>query len=191
MRFVPTALEGAYVIELEPHEDARGTFARIWCRDELAAVGLDTELAQCSVSRNPFTETVRGLHFQRAPHQETKIVRCTAGAIFDVIVDLRPGFPTEAEWFGVRLDATAGAAMYVPKGFAHGFQTLVDATDVLYLISDPYVPGAAAGVRWDDPAFGIAWPEALERTFSERDCAWPDFTSGELELGSAEIADAF
>ena len=115
------------------------------------------------------------MHFQTAPHEEAKLVRCTAGAIFDVIVDLRPDSPTHAEWFGVELDAERGNALYVPKGFAHGFQTLVDDTDVLYMISDPYVPEAASGVRWDDPAFGIDWPEADVRTISDRDRSWPDY----------------
>ncbi len=190
MRFVPTRLDGAYVVEPEPHEDERGLFARLWCRDELGVRSLDPQLAQCSISRNPRAGTLRGLHFQRAPHEETKLVLCTAGAVFDVIVDLRPGSPTEAQWFGATLDAELGAAMYVPKGFAHGFQTLVDGTDVLYLISTPYAPAAAGGVRWDDPAFGIEWPEAPVRTISERDRVWPDYAGGGLTTGLAARPDA-
>jgi dTDP-4-dehydrorhamnose 3,5-epimerase len=177
MRFVPAGLDGAYVIELEPYEDERGSFARIWCRDELTAHGLTAELAQCSISRNARAGTLRGLHFQRAPHEEAKLVRCTRGSIFDVIVDLRPGSPTRSRWVGVELEAERGNALYVPEGFAHGFQTLVDDAEVLYMISHRYVPEAAGGVRWNDPAFAIDWPEARARTISDRDRAWPDFTA--------------
>jgi dTDP-4-dehydrorhamnose 3,5-epimerase len=174
MRFVALELEGAHVIELEPYEDERGSFARIWCRDELADHGLTAELAQCSISRNARAGTLRGLHFQQAPHEEAKLVRCTRGSIFDVIVDLRPGSPTRFRWLGVELEAERGNALFVPEGFAHGFQTLVDDAEVLYMISHPYVPEASAGVRWDDPAFAIDWPEAAARTISERDRSWPD-----------------
>jgi dTDP-4-dehydrorhamnose 3,5-epimerase len=175
MRFVPTRLGGAYVVELELHEDERGFFARSWCRDELVEHGLNGDLAQCSISRNLRAGTLRGLHFQLPPHEEAKLVRCVRGGIFDVIVDLRPESPTRTEWFGVELDAERGTALYVPEGFAHGFQTLVDDTDVYYSISTPYAPGSAAGVRWDDPAFGIVWPEAATRVISARDRGWPDF----------------
>jgi dTDP-4-dehydrorhamnose 3,5-epimerase len=175
MRFTPVGLEGAYLVEQERREDERGFFARIWCHDEFAEHGLVPELAQCSVSRNVVAGTLRGLHFQAAPHEEAKLVRCTAGAIFDVVVDLRPGSPTYTQWYGVELDAARGAALYVPRGFAHGFQTLVDAAEVLYMISDRYAPGASSGVRFDDPAFAIEWPEAAGRTISDRDRSWPDF----------------
>jgi dTDP-4-dehydrorhamnose 3,5-epimerase len=175
VKFVPTKLEDTYVLELERHEDERGFFARAWCRDEFADHGLASELSQCSISRNSRSGTLRGMHFQTAPHEEAKLVRCTAGAIFDVIIDLRPDSSTYTDWIGVELEAERGNALYVPKGFAHGFQTLVDETDVLYMISDPYVPEAASGVRWDDPAFTIEWPHAEGRTISDRDLAWPDF----------------
>jgi dTDP-4-dehydrorhamnose 3,5-epimerase len=175
VKFVSTKLRDAFVLELERHEDERGFFARAWCRDEFADHGLVPELSQSSISRNSRAGTLRGMHFQTAPHEEAKLVRCTAGAIFDVIVDLRPDSPTYTEWLGVELEAERGNALYVPKGFAHGFQTLVDETDVLYMISDAYVPEAASGVRWDDPAFAIEWPEAETRTISERDRAWPDY----------------
>ncbi len=174
VKFLPTELEGAYLLELERREDERGFFARTWCRDELADHGLVTDLAQCSISRNAVAGTLRGMHFQTSPHEEAKLVRCTKGAVFDVIVDLRPGSPTHAEWLGVELDAERGTALYVPKGFAHGFQTLVDGAELLYMISDPYVPEASSGVRWDDPAFGIEWPPVDVRTLSDRDLSWPD-----------------
>jgi dTDP-4-dehydrorhamnose 3,5-epimerase len=175
VKFVATKLVDAFVLELERHEDERGFFARAWGQDEFADHGLVPDLSQCSISRNSRAGTVRGMHFQTAPHEEAKLVRCTAGAIFDVIVDLRSDSPTYTGWLGVELEAERGNALYVPKGFAHGFQTLVDESDVLYMISDPYVPEAASGVRWDDPAFAIEWPHAETRTISERDRAWPDY----------------
>lgn len=176
MRFVETAIAGVVVVELEEHEDERGSFARTWCRDEMAGAGLASELAQCSLSRNRRAGTLRGLHFQRAPHEEAKLVRCTQGAIFDVAVDLRPGSPTRGRWFGVTLEPESGRALYVPEGCAHGFQTLVDDTDVTYMISTPYVPDASAGVRWDDPLLAIDWPKVDgERTISERDRALPGY----------------
>jgi dTDP-4-dehydrorhamnose 3,5-epimerase len=176
VRFIATELSGAYVLELERHEDERGFFARAWCRDELGDHGLVANLAQSSISRNSSAGTLRGMHYQRSPHEEAKLVRCTAGALFDVIVDLRPGSPTYTEWVGVELDAEIGNALFVPKGFAHGFQTLVDRTDVLYMISEPYAPEAASGVRWDDPAFAIEWPDADVRIISDRDRSWPDYS---------------
>ena len=185
MRFVETRLRGAYLVELEPREDDRGSFARTWCHEELAAAGLSTEVSQCSVSRNTKAGTLRGLHFQEAPHEEVKLVRCTRGVIFDVIVDLRRGSESEGQWIGVELTAEAGNALYVPKGFAHGFQTLVDESEVFYMMSDPYAPGASLGVRWDDPGFGIEWPSAESRTISERDRAWPDYRPGSLRNLSA------
>jgi dTDP-4-dehydrorhamnose 3,5-epimerase len=173
MNFTPTKLSGAYIVELERHEDDRGFFARTWCQDEFADHGLEPALAQCSISRNALAGTLRGMHFQAAPHEEAKVVRCTAGAIYDVIVDLRRDSQTYADWIAVELDADSGRALYIPKGFAHGFQTLADESDVFYMISERYVPAAGAGVRWDDPAFAIEWPLPV-RVISERDRSWPD-----------------
>jgi dTDP-4-dehydrorhamnose 3,5-epimerase len=177
MRFVETELSGAYIVELEERVDDRGFFARIWCRDEFAEHGLTAELAQCSLSRTAAAGTLRGMHFQRPPHEEAKLVRCSRGAIFDVIVDLRPGSPSLGRWLGVELEESAGRALYVPEGFAHGFQTLVDDVDVVYMISTPYVPEAASGVRWDDPFFAIEWPPVERRVLSERDRSWADFVA--------------
>jgi dTDP-4-dehydrorhamnose 3,5-epimerase len=174
MKFVPLELEGAYVVELEPHADERGSFARVWCHDEFAEHGLTSQLAQCSVSRNTRKGTLRGLHYQRSPHEEAKLVRCIRGAVFDVIVDLRASSATAGSWVGVELDAATGRAVYVPEGFAHGFQTLTDDTELLYMISHPYAPEAAAGVRWDDPALNVDWPDVDSRTISDRDLALPD-----------------
>ena len=175
MRFGETPIPGAVVVELDQHADARGFFARAWDPDELRGAGLTPELAQVSISRSTHVGTLRGMHLQRRPHEEAKLVRCVRGAIFDVVLDLRPDSDTYLRWHGVRLDQEEGRALYVPEGCAHGFQTLESDTDVLYLISHPYVPEASTGVRWDDPAFGIEWPAAKHRTIGARDLAWPDY----------------
>jgi dTDP-4-dehydrorhamnose 3,5-epimerase len=174
MIFHETRLKGPFVIDIEELHDERGFFARSWCRREFAKHDLNPNLAQCSVSFNRKRGTLRGMHYQRAPHQEAKLVRCTAGAIYDVIVDLRHDSPTFAQWMGVELTDTNRRMLYIPEDFAHGFQTLEDNTEVFYQISEFYEPDSAAGVRWDDPAFGIQWPTA-ERIISARDATYPDF----------------
>lgn len=176
MRFTPAPLAGAWIVDLEPIEDERGFFARSWSPEELASHGLDTRVAACNVSYNEAPGTLRGMHYQADPHGEVKLVRCTAGAIFDVIVDLRPGSPTHRGWFGAELSAANRTALYVPEGFAHGFQTLVAGSEVLYLMGAPFVAEAARGVRWDDPSFGIDWPPAARRVMSDRDRTYPDYT---------------
>lgn len=173
MIFRPTRLAGAVEIELERHEDERGFFARSFCRHEFEHHGLEPCVAQCSVSFNHRRGTLRGMHWQADPHGEAKLVRVTAGAIWDVIVDLRPGSATYGEWFGVELSADDHRAVYVPRDFAHGFQTLVDNVEVFYQMSTEYVPEAQRGARWDDPAFGIAWPIASP-ILNPRDAAYPD-----------------
>jgi dTDP-4-dehydrorhamnose 3,5-epimerase len=177
MRFTETAVAGALVVEPDRFEDERGFFARTFSRDEFAERGLDSRVDQCSLSFNAREGTLRGLHYQEAPHGEAKLVRCTRGAIYDVALDLRAGSPTYLRWAGVELSADNGHALFLPEGCAHGFQTLVDASEVLYQISTPYVPSAARGVRWDDPAFEIDWPPAPPhgRTMSARDAEYPDF----------------
>lgn len=182
MIFTETRLAGAFIIEPEPHRDERGAFARTWCRREWEARGLDARLAQCNVSFNKKRGTLRGLHYQAAPYAEARLVRCTRGAVYDVIVDLRPAAPGFGQWVGVVLSADAGTMLWVPAGFAHGFQTLEDATEVVYQMTEFYVPEAARGLRWDDPRLGILWPPA-ERTISDRDRSWPDFVPG--AVGSA------
>lgn len=171
MRFVETPLAGTWVVELERLADERGHFARTFDAEVFADRGLDARVPQMNTSFNRRAGTLRGMHFQAAPHGEAKLVRVTRGAIFDVAVDLE----TRA-WFGVELTADNDRSLFVPAGFAHGFQTLTDDAEVLYVMSAPYVAGAASGVRWDDPAFGIAWPEppAGGRTISERDATYPD-----------------
>jgi dTDP-4-dehydrorhamnose 3,5-epimerase len=177
MIFTATLLDGAWLIDLEPREDERGFFARIWCRQELAAQGLDAEIAQESLSFNRHRGTVRGLHFQRSPYEETKIVRCTHGGIFDVIVDLRPQSPSYLRWQGFELTAENRKALYVPKGFAHGFQTLTDSAEIVYQISEFYAPNSAGGYRYDEVAFGVEWPLSVT-VISERDLSWPAFKAG-------------
>jgi dTDP-4-dehydrorhamnose 3,5-epimerase len=176
MLFTATRLADAYLIDIEQQHDGRGFFARSWCREEFAAQGLVTELAQCGLSLSPRRGTLRGMHFQRAPHAEAKLVRCTAGAIWDVIIDLRPGSPTFEEWQGFALTAASHRSLYVPPGFAHGFQTLRNDTEVAYQMSAAYAPEAAAGLRHDDPAFAIPWPLPVS-IISVRDRAWPDYTT--------------
>jgi dTDP-4-dehydrorhamnose 3,5-epimerase len=172
MIFTESALPGAFLVDLELQSDDRGFFARSYCLDEFAAQGLGTELRQCSVSYNARKGTLRGLHYQTAPHEEHKLVRCTAGAIFDVIVDIRPHSPHYRRWLGTGLSAQNRRALYVPPGFAHGFVTLSDKAEVYYMISVPHSPEHARGFRWSDPAFGIQWPMA-PRVISPRDAAYP------------------
>ena len=174
MIFKPTPIAGSYVVEIEPHRDERGFFARTWCAEELAHAGLNSSLSQCSISSNRNALTLRGMHYQDAPDFETKLVSCHRGALFDVIVDLRPESPTYTSWFGTELTAGNYRALYIPPGLAHGFLTIADNTDVFYQISGKYVPSNGHGVRWNDPAFGIAWP-ATPLRMADRDKAYPDF----------------
>jgi dTDP-4-dehydrorhamnose 3,5-epimerase len=172
--FVETPLPGAYALELERSEDERGWFARTFAAEEFEAHGLNSRIVHCNASFNARAGTLRGMHYQEAPHAECKVVRCTRGAVHDVIVDLRADSPTYLGWYAAELSAENGQALYVPEGLAHGFQTLVDASEVAYLMSHHYVASHARGVRWDDPAFGIEWPPA-ERMISKRDRSYADF----------------
>ena len=173
MIFRETAIEGVWVVEPERYEDERGFFARTWDVDDFARRGLTSRLVQCSISFNRRRGTLRGMHFQAAPHEEAKLVRCTSGSIFDVAVDLRTESATFRHWVGTELSAENRLAMYVPEGCAHGFLTLTDDSEVAYQISEFYAPDAARGVRWDDPAIGIVWPgEVL--VINERDRSYPD-----------------
>ena len=172
MIFADTDLPGVVLIDLERHEDGRGYFARTMCREEFAARGLLVDFAQESISYNRRRGTVRGMHYQSVPHQETKIIRCVRGAIYDVLVDVRPGSRTRLRWASFELSAENGRAVYVPEGFAHGFQSLADDTAVQYRISTPHAPWAAAGLRYDDPALKIDWPEPVTE-ISDKDMSWP------------------
>ncbi len=174
MQLRETIISGAFLIEPERREDERGFFARTWCRREFEQHGLDARLVQCSISYNRMAGTLRGMHFQREPHAEAKLVRCTTGAIHDVILDLRPSSPTYLSWISVELTASNRLALYVPAGLAHGFQTLVDDTEVFYQISEFYHPESADGVRWDDPAFRIRWP-LPNPILSSKDKQYPDY----------------
>jgi len=174
MRFIPTHLAGAYLIEPETVSDERGFFARTWCRNEFAGKGLNPNLVQCNISYNKARGSARGMHYQKVPHAETKLVKCTQGAVYDVIIDLRSGAKTFTQWFGVELTAENRKALYVPEGFAHGFITLKDDTEVSYQMSEFFHAECAAGVRWDDPVFAIQWPIDV-KVISERDQNYPDF----------------
>ena len=173
MIFREAAIPGVYLIEIEPRQDERGLFARTWCAREFADHGLDPRLVQCSVSFNSQAGTLRGMHYQIAPHAEAKLVRCTRGALFDVVVDLRKDSPTYLRWVGYELSEDNRLSLYVPEGCAHGFLTLQPATEVLYQMSVEYHPGSARAFRWNDPAVGIEWPEA-PRVMSQQDRSHPD-----------------
>jgi dTDP-4-dehydrorhamnose 3,5-epimerase len=172
MIFSVSPLAGAYTVELEPHSDERGFFARSYCAEEFAARGLGPDLRQCSVSYNARKGTLRGMHCQDAPHEEHKLVRCTSGAIFDVIIDIRASSPTYRRWFGAELTADNRRSLFIPPGFAHGFVTLTDHAEVYYMISVAHAPAFSRGFRWNDPAFGIAWPLS-PTVISARDAAYP------------------
>lgn len=175
MIFTQTELAGAYVIDIEPREDERGFFARVWSSDEFEERGLSTQVTQCNLAYNHHVGTLRGMHFQLPPHAEVKLVRCTRGAVYDVILDLRPESPTFKRWIGIELTAENRRMLYVPEGFAHGYQTRVDGTETFYQVSKAYAPEYEGGVRWNDPSFGIEWPHADRRIISAKDEAWPDF----------------
>ena len=174
MRFTELELPGVFLIEPEPRHDERGFFTRWFCRDEFVAHGLNPDVAQCAVAHNEHTDTLRGMHYQFAPWEETKLVRCTRGAIFHVIVDLRPAEATFRRWRSISLTAADDHAVYIPPGFANGYLTLEPQSEVTYQIATPYHAEAARGVRWDDPAFGIEWPRP-PAVMSERDRTFPDF----------------
>ena len=169
----PTSLQDAYTIDLEKREDPRGFFARGWCRREFEQHHLVSHLVQANISYNRMKGTLRGMHYQAEPHGEVKVIRCTRGRLYDVIIDLRLHSATYGRWFGLELNADNRRMLYAPAGCAHGFQTLEDETEAFYLVSEYYTPGAECGVRYNDPAFGIAWP-LLVTSISDKDLSWPD-----------------
>jgi dTDP-4-dehydrorhamnose 3,5-epimerase len=175
MKFVATPIDGAYLVEPTRRGDDRGFFARVWCRDEFAARGLNAAFVQCNDSLSRRRGTLRGLHYQMAPYGEVKLIRCVRGAVFDVLVDLRPSSPTYLQWYGVELTAESGAMLYVPEACAHGYLALEDHTEVMYPVTCAYRPDAERGIRWNDPAFRIRWPDVGPLTLSPKDQAWPDF----------------
>jgi dTDP-4-dehydrorhamnose 3,5-epimerase len=176
MIFTKTKLNDAFIIDVEKIDDPRGFFARAWCQKEFEAHGLDPQSVQVNLSFNKKKGTLRGMHYQEAPHEETKLVRCIRGAIYDVIIDLRPKSSTYKQSFGVELTSENRKLFCVPKGFAHGYLTLEDNTEVLYQVSQFYAPGAEKGIRWNDPAFELQWPQNENLLISEKDDNWPDFT---------------
>lgn len=177
LRFETTGVEGAWLVEGVRRGDARGHFARMFCAGEFAALGLESRFAQANASLSRTRHTMRGMHYQLPPAAEVKLVRCTAGALFDVVLDIRPDSPSFGRWFGAELTPENGRMMYVPRGCAHGFLTLAADTAALYLVSDAYAPGEERGLRWDDPRFGIAWP-AAPAEISGKDAGWPDWEPG-------------
>ena len=174
MRFTPTAISGAFVVDPEPRDDDRGFFARVWCQHELEAQGLNPRFVQCNGSFSRERGTLRGLHYQREPYGEAKLIGCIRGRIFDVVVDVRPASATYLQSFGAELTAQNRSMMYVPEGCAHGYLTLEDDSEVLYPVTEFYHPEAEAGLRWNDPVVSVSWPE-LPRIVSPKDQAWPDF----------------
>ena len=175
MIFKETKLKGAFVIEIEKREDERGFFARAWCKKEFEDHGLNAQLVQANIAFSRKKGTLRGMHYQAPPYEEGKLIRCIKGEVFDVIIDLRPDSLTYKEWFGLQLTSDNYKMLYVPAGFAHGYQTLDDNTEVFYPASQFYSPESERGVRWDDPAFGIEWPETDNLVMSEKDKTWPDY----------------
>lgn len=178
MRFIETPLGGAFVLELEERADERGFFARTFCQQEFADHGLKPAVAQCNLSFNHKAGTLRGMHYQIPPAAETKLVRCTRGTIYDVIVDLRPESPTYLQHFGIELSEHNRKALYVPEMFAHGYQTLTDGAEVGYQVGEMYTPGCERGIRYDDPALGIEWPTNVT-VISPKDASWPAFAPGQ------------
>jgi dTDP-4-dehydrorhamnose 3,5-epimerase len=176
LKFTETQLKGAYIIEPEMLTDERGFFARSWCQKEFTERGLNPNLVQCNISFNLKKGTLRGMHYQTKPYEEAKLVRCTMGAIHDVIIDLRPESPTFKQWVAVELTAENRKMLYIPEWIAHGFQTLVDNTEVFYQMSEFYHSESATGLRWDDPIFGIVWPQTSQIIISEKDKSYPNFT---------------
>ncbi|MCC7423285.1 MAG: dTDP-4-dehydrorhamnose 3,5-epimerase [Planctomycetaceae bacterium] len=175
MNYVPTPINGAWIVEPERRTDERGWFARSWCVREFEEHGLNPRLVQCNISFNNKSGTLRGMHFQRAPHGEAKLVRVTKGAIHDVILDLRKDSPSYLKWFGVDLTGDNHRMLYIPEGVAHGFQTLTEESEVFYQMSEFYYGDLQTGVRWDDPAFDIRWPHCESRIIAAKDSAWPDY----------------
>ncbi len=173
MIFTETDIGGVYLVELEPRRDERGFFARAFCAHEFGAHGLETRWVQANIGHSTRTGTIRGLHYQEPPHAEAKLVRCTAGAVFDVAVDVRPSSPTYLQWYGIELTAVNGLMLYLPEGVAHGYQSLTDEVETYYLVSAPYAPSCERGLRWNDPALAIAWPLPEDPIVSEKDASWP------------------
>lgn len=177
MKFFETPLKGAFVIDIELRRDVRGFFARAWCTKEFSDHGLNSKFVQANLAGSVRRGTTRGLHYQVAPCEEAKLVRCTKGAIFDVIVDVRPGSPTEGDWYGAELTADSRRMVFVPEGFAHGYQTLTDDTEVFYQVSQEYSPEQERGIRWDDAGIGVAWPIVDGVVVSDKDRNWPDYVT--------------
>ena len=180
MIFEETNLKGAFVIRIEKRADERGFFARAWCKKEFEAHGLSLQFVQSNLAASRHKNTMRGMHYQSAPFQEAKLIRCTKGAVYDVIIDLRPDSATYEGWFGIELNMDSHKMLYVPENFAHGYQTLVDDSEVYYQVSAFYSPEHEKGIRWNDPAFDIKWPVTKDLVISEKDKNWPDYSPSRI-----------
>tara|TARA_B110000003_G_C16614884_1_gene520928 strand:- start:410 stop:940 length:531 start_codon:yes stop_codon:yes gene_type:complete len=176
MKFNSTDIDGLYYVDIDRLEDERGFFGRAFCSQEFEKINLDSEVCQANISYNHSAGTLRGMHYQKSPYQESKFIRCIKGSIYDVVIDLRKNSPTYCHWFGIELNDKNRTALFVPKDFAHGFVTLADDTEVIYLVSQSYVPNAEKGIRWDDPFFAIDWPISPSLV-SSKDAQWPDFST--------------
>ena len=183
MKFQETRLKGAFVVEIERREDFRGSFGRTWCEEEFRSHGLNTSMVQGNTAYSKTRGTLRGLHLQKAPHEEAKLIRCIRGSIYDVILDLRPNSPTFKDWLSLEMNEKSNFMFFVPEGFAHGYQTLSDDAEVFYLVSQFYVPECEVGVRYDDPAFQIRWPLRDDIIISDKDKSWPDFFPQDKDTG--------
>jgi dTDP-4-dehydrorhamnose 3,5-epimerase len=181
MKFQKAMLEGVWHITLDRKTDERGFFARTWCKEEFEKQGLDAQISQCSTAFNAKKATLRGMHFQKAPFGEIKMISCARGAVYDVLLDLRPESKTFCKWMAVILSEDDSQILYVPEGIAHGYQTLTHESQLFYQMNRPYEPSAASGVRWNDPTFDISWPEVPDRIMSDKDSSWPDFKRSEME----------
>jgi dTDP-4-dehydrorhamnose 3,5-epimerase len=177
MIFTETTLKDAYLVEPQKYEDERGYFARVFCENEFKSLGFKLNMVQSNISLSYKKGTIRGLHYQADPHAEVKLIRCIKGSIFDVIIDLRPHSSTYKQWLGMELNSSNGQMLLIPENFAHGYQSLMDHTEVFYQVSQFYTPDAEKGIRWDDTAFNIQWPEMVHPIISEKDKSWPDFLS--------------
>jgi dTDP-4-dehydrorhamnose 3,5-epimerase len=186
MNFSETKLKGAYIIDIQKLEDERGFFARSWCQREVEQYGLEPQVVQCNISYNKLRGTLRGMHYQLPPYAEAKLVRCTRGSVFDVIIDLRPQEPSFLKWQGFELSASNYNMLYIPKGFAHGFLTLEDETEIFYQMSEFYAPDCARGVRWNDPLFDIGWSDSV-KCISQKDQSYPDAKPEDFEALSGKL----
>lgn len=188
-KFLPTKLEGTFIVEPPIRRDERGLFSRVWCKEQFGEFGLESDFVQSNQSLSLKAGTLRGLHYQVAPYDEAKLIRCIHGSLFDVVIDVRPDSSTYLQWMGTILTADSYRMLYMPPGLAHGFQTLENDTQIMYMVDKLYKPEAERGIRWDDPTFNIEWPEPGAPILSEKDLQWPDFSPGSPLISDEKVTD--